>query len=648
MNGEQLTTRAAIAVAIIVGFIIIFANFPVVGALLVALSAALAPWWFFRKRPSEGHIEPAFGAHLKAEPIRRDLDEFKRVGTGRLSEVLIDALDDFYQRHAAALDRGAYLAGARSAMAAVPLVRTYRGLGKPLSSRETRDILGSIVAHLPNVGTLASRAPYTNLPPVPEWYDAAQRQELYREREKFQEVLAAEVGRDFITKSNRIQETLLFPKRNELFSAFGELSVPFHFPDEQRNSGQFVVGAPNMGKTTYLTNLIDADLERVARGDLSIMVIDSKNNLIHHLARLKEFGPGGALDGKLIYLDIDDDHPLALNFFDTKGADPKHKRVLRRSAEQMVNLYLTSVIGAEVSDQQRSLLKRLVRAAMSIDDATIYTLKELMIAPVYSKGQLVKPSGYDRLKDRMRDLPEEDHVWFQNDFYSLSNLGPSRDAISSKLNMFTDDDPFRQMFRHPRNRFNLTELMASSSVILVNVRKDVLRDSKAIYGQYFISKVLQSSEDRAAITDKSQLQQFNLYVDEANEFIAADPNIGEILEKAREQRVAVTVAVQGEHQITNERTRSALNNAALKVELVRQGTAQVSINKAEQITLLSPLNSFSERPKMSEDDFEAIRADMWRRFCVPVDPAAVTPVVQPSISAVSHPDRYDDEDIRFS
>ena len=69
----------------------------------------------------------------------------------------------------------------------------------------------------------------------------------------------------------------------------------------------WVVGLPGSGKTQLFQYLIARDLDMVARGEASLVVLDPTGDeaeptptLIRNLTRLKRFAPGGDLHGKLI------------------------------------------------------------------------------------------------------------------------------------------------------------------------------------------------------------------------------------------------------------------------------------------------------------------------------------------------------------
>jgi hypothetical protein len=121
--------------------------------------------------------------------------------------------------------------------------------------------------------------------------------------------------------------------RNTPFRVLFDVLVPYNpFSEEQRCTHQWCMGDTGSGKSTYLRHQLRADMLAAARGECSLIVVDSKK-LIREMRKLKEFGPGGELYGKLLL--IDKDTPFPLNPFARQGtgAEHHHLHALRGHAE---------------------------------------------------------------------------------------------------------------------------------------------------------------------------------------------------------------------------------------------------------------------------------------------------------------------------
>jgi hypothetical protein len=79
-----------------------------------------------------------------------------------------------------------------------------------------------------------------------------------------------------------------------------DLSIGYAIPDEARFEGQWIVGPQGTGKTQFLQYQIVKLLPQVLAGKASIIVMDSQEEMIPKLSRLK------ALQGRIVLIDAND------------------------------------------------------------------------------------------------------------------------------------------------------------------------------------------------------------------------------------------------------------------------------------------------------------------------------------------------------
>ena len=140
-----------------------------------------------------------------------------------------------------------------------------------------------------------------------------------------------------------------------------KFAVPFEIPQKTRFEHHWIIGGTGHGKTNAIANLLVDDLQRVADGQASIVVINFQNALIPMLAHLPFFAKGGLLDGKLVLIDaLDVEYPVALNLFDVGLSRLNsyslldRERLLNTSADVM-NFILQSLLGADMTSRQSTL-----------------------------------------------------------------------------------------------------------------------------------------------------------------------------------------------------------------------------------------------------------------------------------------------------
>lgn len=411
-----------------------------------------------------------------------------------------------------------------------------------------------------------------------------------------------------------------------LFDGLFQLPVPFRLPEEARRRHQWVIGGSGSGKTTLISAMLLADLEKVAAGQASVFVMDSQNELIPQIAKLAVFGPGGPLEGKLIYLEPDPDHPLALNIFDMNAKrlaslSSRDRMLLERGAIWMVEFFLSSLVKAEASAHQDIFLKYVIPALLAIPDATIFTFKELLEPAPDKKSP---PPGYEKYKRHFSGLRPDVQAWLAERLHS-QEIAVTRNAIRARLDGFTADPFFHDMFIHPRNRLDLFEELLSAKVILVNTMKGLLKSGTEPFGRYFIAKLLQAAEERMMLKRSERLPVY-AYIDEASDYISEEENVEELLDKARKQNVAFIFANQRASQITLPTVREALSRAAIQCagQPNPDGSKSwtISIDGQKPLSIDFPVVDFFELPSLDDDIFADILDDMHELYYKPPDRAA--------------------------
>ena len=90
-----------------------------------------------------------------------------------------------------------------------------------------------------------------------------------------------------------------------------QLKTPFAIPEERRFEHAHVIGGSGHGKTQTLQYFIARDLEDVAAGEKSVVVIDSQGDLIRTILAAQTLDPD-----RIVLIDPEDiDYPVCLNLF---------------------------------------------------------------------------------------------------------------------------------------------------------------------------------------------------------------------------------------------------------------------------------------------------------------------------------------------
>lgn len=420
--------------------------------------------------------------------------------------------------------------------------------------------------------------------------------------------------------------------RNTPFLDLFNTPVPFEIPEASRFEHCWIVAGTGHGKTQTLQYLIAQDLERVAEGGASVIVIDSQSDMIRTIAGLKEFGPGGGLDGKLCLIDPHDiEYPVCLNLFDVNLERVNQYKPLDR--ERLINgileLYdfvFDSLLSAELTSKQAVIFRYVMRAMLVIPDANIQTLVEL-----------VSPGGYDKFRPYLSRLAGTARAFFETEF-NKPQFSETKQQILRRLWGLLENGVFERMFSHPRNKLDLFNEMNSGKVILINTAKDLLKQQGTqILGRFFIAMIAQAAQERAAL--EHRLPCF-VYIDEAGDYF--DENVALILEQARKYKLGLTLAHQYLGQLEQQLQESLRANTSIKmaggvsdkdarafasmmrttpefIEHQSKGSFATFIKNytGSAISMRFPLGYMEAMERLSEQEEEDLRAEMRERYCVP-------------------------------
>ncbi len=334
--------------------------------------------------------------------------------------------------------------------------------------------------------------------------------------------------------------------------------VPFVIPEEARIEHHWIVAGTGHGKTQTLQALICRDLETVANGAASVVVIDSQGDLIKNVAGLKVFAPGQPLDGKLVLIDPTDiEYPVQLNLFSlgTERLDSYSKLDRERLLNSIIELYdfvLAALLGADLTSKQDIVFRFVTRALLQIPNATVHTLLELM-----------EPGGDQKYQEHIAKLHGAARSFFANEF-NTSQFNDTKRQVLRRLYGILENQTFERMFSHPKNKLDIFKELNSGKVILINAAKDLLKQNGTeVFGRFFIALIAQAAAERAMLDPSQRLPTF-IYIDECQDYIAKDSNFAVILEQARKQKVGLIVAHQYLTQLSQKILDSLHANTTIK------------------------------------------------------------------------------------
>lgn len=404
-----------------------------------------------------------------------------------------------------------------------------------------------------------------------------------------------------------------------------ETSMPMYFPQEPRFEGTWVIAPPGRGKTTMLSKLIYDDISRVRDGLGSIIVMDSKGDLLDHLRRYVSFSPEHKLHGKLIL--IEPSANLALNPLDL-GASAGHNI-------ELLEYVFSALLDSKTTPLQSTLFRSVLIAMRGIPNATFQTFTGFL------------REGWKPYEQYVRALHPDDAAFFTQGEYDSKTYTETKQQLLWRIRDLTTRVPLlREMFKSPKTQIDIGALMDGGHVILIDNSKALLGDDGSeFFARFFVAMVLGAAQQRSKKRDEDKLPVY-FYIDEAQTVIAKDEKIAKILHECRSQKIAMTFAHQELTQIKSDDVKQALANCAYRftnpdkdakaladdfrtttefLQNLPKGEFALYIRDytPTATSFQFPNHPVSKWGKMSDAQLEDIRADMKRRFSY--DPPHIEP-----------------------
>ena len=404
-------------------------------------------------------------------------------------------------------------------------------------------------------------------------------------------------------------------------------------PEWVRFEHLHLIGGTGHGKSQTLQYLICQDLDHVAAGERSVVVIDSQGDLIKNIAALAEFGPEGALRDRVVIIDPTDvEWPVSLNLFDVgierlADYDPLERERLTNSILELYDFVLGSLLSAELTQKQNVIFRYVTRLMLVIPDATIHTLRELM-----------EPDADIKFAEHFDKLSGSAKRFFETEFKG-PEFKQTKKQVLRRLWGILENQTFERMFSHPRSKLDLFSEMNAGKIILINTAKDLLKDQGSqIFGRFFIALIAQAAQERATLPEGKRLPTF-VYVDEAADYF--DQNIATILAQARKYKVGMALAHQYLGQLNPKLQDAFAANTSIKlaggvsskdartlapmlqcqpamIETQPKGHFAAHVRSVTEtgVSVRFPFGYLEDKPVMSTDERSELREIMRERYAV--------------------------------
>lgn len=322
------------------------------------------------------------------------------------------------------------------------------------------------------------------------------------------------------------------------FKPILDIEVPYPLWDTTRFEHHHIIGPRGKGKTTFLSHLINYDINR----DVSVVVIDSQYRLIDGFARLEKKP-----------LLISPKFPIPMNPFKWGNTD---------DVVEILTYAFGSIFETDLTQLQAGPLEYIIRAVAQDPDANLDTLVDFIVKPKQSLVAKTDPNTQKYFANFFKDLPNQ-----------------SRSGIVQKLMAFRRHAAIDAMLNAKTNELNLPDLLQQGCVVLIDTNKDELTSDQChVFGKLFIALLHNTMRKRTKLPEDTLKPVFT-FIDELADYCPPDSDdkkFRELLDQSRKQKMGFIVAHQREDQI-NPRVLASLRDCAIKTVCLQPGLVENSI-----------------------------------------------------------------------
>lgn len=387
-------------------------------------------------------------------------------------------------------------------------------------------------------------------------------------------------------KSKEAQPPAEIPKSGTLIgeNAFRGEKKKIYITEDDRRRHVYVIGQTGVGKSTLMTNMVIEDI-KAGKG---VSVIDPHGPLVETiLAQI----PKERIEDVILFDPGDIQRPLGMNMLDYDFSRPEQKTFIVDEMQSILfKLFPESgeAMGPVFQQYMRNTLLLLMEDSVNEPATLIETARVLTDADFRNRklARIKNPVVLDFWEKEVANVKGEG---------SLANMAP---YITSKFNNFTANDYVRPIIGQTKSAFNFRQVMDERKILLVNLSKGKIGDLNAnLLGMIVVGKILMAALSRVDITDEKKRRDFNLYIDEFQNFTT--DSIATILSEARKYRLNLTIAHQFIAQLT-EKIRDAVFGNVGSIVAFRVGAqdAEFLVKQFEPV--------FNENDLINIDNFNAL------------------------------------------
>jgi hypothetical protein len=328
-----------------------------------------------------------------------------------------------------------------------------------------------------------------------------------------------------LKQNNKLDIVLGQNKHNGLQTAIG-------LSEKERERHIYIIGGTGNGKTTMLQYAIVQDMQ-AGKG---LAIVDPHGDMAETMLK---YVPQERVND-VVYFNPDDiGYPIGLNLLELpEGLDGDD--LLREKdliTESVISVF-RKIFSEEDTGGHRIeyVLRNTIQTALTIDDATLFTVFDLLNDPDYRK-KVVKTLDNKDLKN-----------FWKNELGKAGDMQKVKMAagITAKIGRFLFSASAKRILEQPKSTIDFDDIINSGKILICNLSKGLIgEDTSELFGITILAKLQLASLRRARISQRER-KPFYLYVDEFQNF--ATQSFVQMLSESRKYKLFMTMAEQSTSQ----------------------------------------------------------------------------------------------------
>jgi Type IV secretion-system coupling protein DNA-binding domain/TraM recognition site of TraD and TraG len=305
---------------------------------------------------------------------------------------------------------------------------------------------------------------------------------------------------------------------------------------KEREKHVFIIGGTGNGKTTMLEYGLIQDIQN-GKG---VAIVDPHGDLAESLL----YAIPEEREKDVIYFNPDDlSYPIGLNLLElTPGLDEEDALRERDLVSESVVSIFRKIFSEDDSGGHRIeyVLRNAIHTALTVEDATLFTIYNLLNDPTYRKKVVGKLENKD-LKN-----------FWRNEMGKAGGMQQVKmvAGITAKIGRFLFSASAKRILEQPKSTINFDEIL-NGKILICNFSKGLLgEDTSELFGIAVLAKLQLAALRRARLAQRDRIP-FYLYVDEFQNF--ATPSFTQMLSEARKYKLFLTMAEQSTSQQDDHR-----------------------------------------------------------------------------------------------